>query len=130
MTSRTIITKNQSTIPPRFGDTLTFCPEQPIHKAFLKLTLPGLGTYFRWIQYIGEAILKQVIIKSSNSKNTLKYGGLFLHIFTQLTSSHIESYNRMIGQIIQEISNVHFWLIANIHNNVKNHPFGVHTNNS
>ena len=77
-----------------------------IHKAYLRVDLPDVtvspGDGFRWLDWIGHALLKSVEIEIGGQRIDKHYGD-WLHIWNELTQTagHQLGYANMIGHVPQ-----------------------------
>ena len=84
-----------------------------IHRVYLQVTLPTIaplaGNSFRWVNWIGHVLLKNVELEIGGQRIDKHYGD-WLHIWNELTQTagHQSGYANMVGNVprlVQVISN-------------------------
>jgi hypothetical protein len=75
-----------------------------IHRVYLQVTLPavtaGAGDYFRWVNWVGHALVKNVEVEIGGQRIDKHYGD-WLHIWNELTqsASKQDGYANMVGNV-------------------------------
>ena len=75
-----------------------------IHRVYLQVTLPGVvakgGDYFRWVNWVGHALVKNVEVEIGGQRIDKHYGD-WLHIWNELTqtASKQAGYANMVGNV-------------------------------
>ena len=75
-----------------------------IHRMYLRVTLPSVtvpsGTAFRWLNWLGHILVKNVEIEIGGQRIDKHYGD-WLHIWNELTQTagHQLGYSNMVGNI-------------------------------
>ena len=75
-----------------------------IHRVYLQVTLPGVrsvaGDYFRWVNWVGHALVKNVEVEIGGQRIDKHYGD-WLHIWNELTQTcgKQDGYANMVGNV-------------------------------
>jgi hypothetical protein len=75
-----------------------------IHRVYLQVTLPGVRTaatkYFRWVNWVGHALVKNVEVEIGGQRIDKHYGD-WLHIWNELTQTAGKQagYANMVGNV-------------------------------
>ena len=76
-----------------------------IHRVYLQVTLPAVsaasnGDSFRWVNYVGHALIKHVEIEIGGQRIDKHYGD-WLHIWNELsqTAGKKDGYDNMVGNV-------------------------------
>ncbi len=84
-----------------------------IHRVYLQVTLPTIttaaGQSFRWVNWVGHVLLKNVEVEIGGQRIDKHYGD-WLHIWNELTQTpgHQSGYANMVGNVprlVQPVSN-------------------------
>ena len=75
-----------------------------IHRVYLQVKLPAVtaatGSYHRWVNYVGHALIKNVEIEIGGQRIDKHYGD-WLHIWNELsqTAGKQQGYQNMVGNV-------------------------------
>ena len=75
-----------------------------VHRVYLQVTLPGVraagGDYFRWVNWVGHALVKNVEVEIGGQRIDKHYGD-WLHIWNELTQTagKQDGYANMVGNV-------------------------------
>ena len=90
-----------------FGKTVTCTVSRNgdlIHNTYLKITTPAVtpssGTSFRWLNWLGHVVVKNVTVEIGGQQIDKHYGD-WLHIWNELTQTagHQAGYANMVGNV-------------------------------